>query len=255
MYNDIVLYMYDLVIAVFGCDTIPKYRDQIEKINSTYGKYLPENVCIRFFLGEEEVLTGSLYIHLPGVNNDYLSASYKQYLGIKYIHDNIPTKFVLCCGSDTYLNVYKLHKYIMKFQYLDNLYIGGHGCHRDIGNKCLYYHSGGPGFVLSHTCIHKMYPFLDTFMETWINVCNKYDLKHLMTACDVGISYLINYHEINATYVLTNDLSFLHCNYKGIPCHINHVVMKDICSCHSMSLNDFDVFTKILVDNNFFIEN
>ena len=255
MYNYIVLYMYDLVIAVFGCDTIPKYRNQIEKINDTYGKYLPENVCIRFFLGEEEVLTGPLYVHLPGVKNYYLSASYKQYLGIKYIHDNIPTKFVLCCGSDTYLNAYKLHKYIMKFQYLDNLYIGGHGCHRVIGKKNLYFHSGGPGFILSHTCIHKMYRFLDTFMETWIEVCNKYNLKHLLTACDVGISYLANYDEINATYILTNDLSFLHCNYKGVPCHINQVDMSEICCCHSMTLDDFDAFTKILVENRFFMGN
>ena len=109
----------DLIILVFACYTIEHYRNQIEIINTTWGAKCEtyKNIKILYFLGEEKV-TGFndtdciKYINLDGVKNDYLSASYKQFLGMKYIYENYKTKFIISIGTDTYLNIPKLLLYI-----------------------------------------------------------------------------------------------------------------------------------------------
>ena len=86
---------YDILFLVFGCDTIEKYRNEILKIEETYGQIIYNNPRMKllFFLGEEVVLEGPQYIHLPGVKNDYLSASYKQWYGLQYAMSNYKFKY------------------------------------------------------------------------------------------------------------------------------------------------------------------
>jgi hypothetical protein len=229
----------DLIICVFGCDTIEKYRNEILKINETWGSTF---VKILFFLGEEEYLQGENYIHLKDVKNDYLSASYKQFLGLKYIYENYKPKFVFVCGTDTYININKLLKYIEQFNSNSNLYIGGHGCKRQVKEKYLYFHSGGAGFILSFGCLSKLYPLLNNAVEKWLEICP----QHLIYACDVAISYYLQ--ELDTTVLIDND-SFWNCNYKGMvgsySCHSNINIQK-IITCHNMSLSDFDEFSSYL---------
>ena len=105
--------MHKIIIAVFGCDTIDKYKQQILKIEETWGATAKKNnILVLFFLGEEKILSGYQYIHLPGIKNDYLSASYKQNLGVKYIHDNFEYKYILFCGSDTFLCIHNLLNFL-----------------------------------------------------------------------------------------------------------------------------------------------
>ena len=155
---------YELIILVYACYTVKKYKNQIEVINETWGKKCEtyKNIKLLYFLGEEKITgfddTDSIkYINLPCVKDDYLSASYKQFLGLKYVHENYKTKFIICLGTDTYLNIPKLLLYINNFDYNDCLYIGGHGCERDICSKKYYFHSGGPGFIITHICLEKIY--------------------------------------------------------------------------------------------------
>jgi len=250
---------YDLIICIYACNTIPKYTDQINKINETWGKKCEEykNIKILYFLGEQQVIdntdTHISYINLPNITNDYLSASYKQFLGLKYIYDNYTTKYIICCGTDTYLNIPKLINYIKKFNPDDNLYIGGHGCNRVLNNKNYYFHSGGPGFIITYPCLKQLYPFLEGIMKDWINVCINSNEINLIPACDVAISYYLQLDNKDTKIIKTNDLSFTFCNYKGYPCHINQIDITKIISCHLMSLDDFDEFTQILIDNNYFI--
>jgi hypothetical protein len=250
----------DLIILVYACYTIEKYRAQIDIINSTWGKKCEtyKNIKVLFFLGEEKIdsfydTDCIKYINLPGVKDDYLSASYKQFLGLKYIYENYKTKFVICVGTDTYLNIPKLILYISNFDYMDNLYIGGHGCHRQIGSKNYYFHSGGPGFIITYKCLEKLYSILHNLMEDWVNVCNGNSLFHLIPSCDVAISYYLQQPYINSKIIKTDDLSFLHCNYQGFPCHPNEVNVSHIISCHSMNEFDFCNFTHILDNNNYFL--
>ena len=253
----ITQYDCDLIIGVYACDTIQNYKEQILKVNETWGKVCSThtNIKLIYFLGEEktEYFSGENYVNLKGVKNDYLSASYKQFLGLKHIYENYRPKMVLFCGTDTYLNIEKLLLYIKKFNPVENLYIGGHGCNRTINNKNIYFHSGGPGFILTYTCLSKLYPLFESLMSEWTNLCQRNNLNHLIPACDVAIGYYIQLPSVNSTIIKTDDLSFLGCNYLGHPCHLNMIEMKYIISCHYMSLNDFDTFTTILNENNYFL--
>ena len=247
---------YRIIIAIYGCVTEHKYKEQIIKINNTWGKQTNENVKIIFFLGEQPSndFTGDTYVYLPNVNNDYLSASYKQNLGLKYIYENYKTDFVLCCGTDTFINIPKLLVFLNQFNPTDNLYIGSHGCHRTIGDKTYYFHSGGPGFVLTYECLEKIYPMCSNLTEKWIEICKNNNADFLSSCCDVAISYFLQVYT-HTTIIKIDGLSFIHCNYKGYPCHINEVIIANIISCHNMSLQDFDDFYDILIKNNFFVEN
>lgn len=251
---------YDLIILIFACDTIEKYKKQIEIINLTWGKKCEEydNILILYFLGEEKTnyfkdYNNIKYINLNGVTNDHLSASYKQFLGMKYIYENYKTKFIMCIGTDTYLNIPKLLSFINIYNHMDNLYIGGDGMSRQIGHKEYYFHSGGSGFILSYNCLTKIYDSLYNLMENWINVCDQNNVSYLINACDIAISYYLQQPEINSKIIKINDLSFLACNYKGAPCYRNLIIMDNIISCHFMDENDFYNFTEILNKNNYYI--
>ena len=235
--------MYDLIVCIFGCDTIPTYKDQILKINETWGKLCKESsIKLLYFLGEEVILSGPQYIHLPGVKNDYESASYKQNLGLKYIHEHFEYKYVITCGTDTYINIKKLLEFINKYNYQDNLYIGGdHGGYfGSINNKPVYFHSGGPGIILSNGCMIRLYPYLENMFNEWTVIC-----PALINACDVCIAYYTQ-HVIFSQVIKSPPLSMINCNYYGWPCHMGQININNIISCHLMSLSDFDEYTNYL---------
>ena len=250
----------DLIILIYACYTITKYKEQIDMLNCTWVKKCKDykNIKVLYFLEEhkidEYVDTENIkYINLVGVNNDYFSATYKQFLGLKYINENYNPKFVIAVGSDTYLNIPKLLLYINKFDYNDNLYIGGHGCEREICSKKYYFHAGGPGFIITHGCLIKLYSILPTLINDWINTCNINNIQYLIPCCDVAIAYYLQQPNINSKIIKTNDLSFLQCNYQGYDCHINQVDMSKIVACHNMNKTDFIHFTNILIMNKFFV--
>ena len=249
---------YDLIILVFACYTKEKYKEEINNINNTWGKKCENysNIKLLYFVGEEHNSdfynsNNIEYINLPGVKDDCLSASYKQFLGMKYISENYNTKFIFCCGTDTYVNIPKLLLYVNNFDYEECLYIGGHGCNRQIGEKNYYFHSGA-GFIITQNTLKKIYHLLEFIMIDWSNICNVYNVQYLIVACDVAISYYLQQPEYNIKIVI-NDLSFFACNYLGNPCHCNQVNMRDIISCHLMKPHDFYNFTNILNENNYFV--
>lgn len=245
---------YKIIICIYGCITIDKYREQIKKIKETYELTCTEDIKFLYFLGgRHHDYHEENFIYLENVNDEYLSASYKQHLGLKYIKENYNTDFVLCCGTDTFINIPKLSLFIERFDKYKCLYIGGHGCNRTIDKRSYYFHSGGPGFILTTECLNQLYPYLDTLTDKWIDICNVNNVDYLKFACDVAISYFLQTYVSNVEIVKIDDLSFIHCNYIGIPCHNNQIIMNNIISCHSMSLFDFDEFNRILKLNNYFV--
>jgi len=246
---------YKIIICVFGCATIPKYKEEILKINNTWRNLSnSSSVKILFFLGEEKVvdLEGENYIYLPNVKNDYLSASYKQNLGLKYIYENYTCDYVLSCGTDTFINIPKLVNILSKFSSTDSLYIGGHGDYRTIHGQSYFFHSGGPGFIISFPCLKKMYPYLENLTDIWITICKESKINELNTACDVAISYFLQV--LVKPEVIKLNTMFTNCNYKGYPCHLHQIDMREIVSCHNMTLTDFDDFYDILKKNNYFMD-
>ena len=268
-------HQYKLVVCVYACATVEKYRDQIRAIRKTWGKLcnrlssdesgfsphinaiVNDKVKLLFFLGEEKTtdeFIGDEFVYLPGVKNDYLSASYKQYLGLKHVYENFGFDFVLCCGTDTYLNIPKLVKHLERYSPKEASYIGGHGCVRTLDNTEYEFHSGGPGFMLSRECMRQLYPSLSPDLVTdWLQVCGENNKNDLYGACDVSISYYLQTFNIQPRVIKFDGLQFTHCNYMGVPCHEGEIDVTELLSCHLMSLVDFELYTGILLMNDFFV--
>jgi hypothetical protein len=295
-----------IAICVFGCITIPKYCLQLLKIQETWAKRAEEihNIPVYYFVGEEQI-TGldhpevfqfpSRIIYLPGIKNDYLSASYKQNLGIKYILDNNPDiDFVFVCGTDTYLNIDSLIHFLSFMNPQEKLYIGGHydnfdntpsqfdkyisniydvsatnssglsneATFKPLDSHVLRFFLGGAGFVLSRGMMDSLYPFLESMTDVWLSNCNQTNTKQFDPACDVCLSFYI--HCLGGKFIQYFH-RFYECNHIGIInisklfgynriyhcCH-DHIHCSNIISCHNMSLNDFDNFTTILRENDWF---
>jgi hypothetical protein len=258
---------YDLIFCVFGCPTVEAYKKQILKINETWGKDVNNysNIKLLFFFGEEktDLLDDEKYIYLNGVKNDYMSASYKQNLGLKYIHEHYNYKYVFICGTDTFVNIPKIVNYVSKIQ-LNKLYIGGGGDTRKIKDRSFFFQSGS-GFILTKSCIDYLYPMLNNMVETWIQVCNNGNCRYLHPACDVAIAYFLQKDNfIQEDNILIEEEVFLIYNFRGRCSYVdgNSLYIKPeseldktkIITCHFMNLNDFDDLYKILQENNYFIK-
>jgi hypothetical protein len=243
--------MTDLVIGVFACHTVPRYMEEIRKINETWKTY-SDNVTVLFFLGGEptEEFSGPSYIYNKTLGNDYISASYKQYYGLKYIYENYKPKFVFMCGSDTFINVPKLLRYLRILNHEEPLYIGGHGDHRKLGEKDIYFHSGGAGFVVTVPCLTLLYPVLSTAVDRWIDICKENNAGNLTHGCDVGIAYFI----AETHTVVVKKEGLFSCSYMGTRCCKGKVSPGKIITCHDMRPTDFTEFDTILRKNGFFLE-
>jgi len=274
---------YDFIICVYGCDTIPKYNEQIRVINDTWGKLCntcESDVKLLYFLGEktnEDSFIGNNYIHLHGVLDDYSSASHKQYQGLKYIHENFKYKFVFCCGTDTYVNIPKMLQLKNYFDYNVNDLIGGDIGWRVINSSRYLFFFGGAGFILTNKALSLLYPLLPNIMDKWSEICihNKTEFdptdkfyntekdliidKNNIDSCDVSISYFLQQPEINTTLINLPKL-FYFCNYIGVtyhpedPIYLNKPVYTDhIITCHLMTTQDCYNFTKLLIENLYYM--
>lgn len=249
----------DIVILLFACYTVEKYKRQMELINQTWGKVCHAyNIKMLYCLGEEkregfQDTPFIKYLNLEGVQNDYLSASYKQFLGLKYIQEHYCAKFIYCAGTDTYVNVPKLARYVQSFSPNEYLYIGGDGSERQIGDTLCYYHSGGAGFLITPPCLKRLYDTLPTLMDEWTTLCTVHQVQHLIPACDVSISYYLQ--QIKELTIVTQNEFFLQSNYQGWPWRTGQVDMKKIICCHFMGEQNFLDYTKILQQNHYFLTN
>lgn len=254
----------ELAFVVYACYTVEKYREQIHAINRTWGRKCqeyPTRIRLLFFLGEEnrnlpefQDTPVTKYIHLPGVQNDYLSASYKQWLGMKYVHDHYQPNFIHVIGTDTFVNVPKMLSLLETFQPHKPFYLGGDGGTRQViaDQKPCYYHSGGPGFVLPYTVLATLAPTLENLTDEWIQLCKENHVDYLYSACDVAIGYYLQ-KQNPPVVVLKADGLFISCNYMGWPCHVGEVNMEKIIVCHFMQPHDCDRFTEILESNEYFL--
>ena len=269
---------YNIIFCVFGCDTIDKYRKEILKIKETWGKapslmvptgkaplaptaLQPSNKVfedkapnapnkILFFLGEEGPLHDDDCVHLENVENDYLSASYKQYGGLKYIYENYNFNYVFICGTDTFVLTDNLIDYINNESEISPdkpLVIGGHGDNRKICNETVHFFSGGPGIILTKATMDIIYPELGTMQEEWMWLCAENDYTTYIPACDLSLCYFLKRYGIIFVNVVNR---FFNCNYLGYNpdhsvCCAKTVNIQTMISCHHMSLENFDYLEKI----------
>lgn len=259
---------YNIIFCIFGCDTIDKYRKEILKIKETWGKVLNEPTgkapsaptdkapCekdlenkILFFLGEKGPLHDDDCIHLENVENDYLSASYKQYGGLKYIYENYNFNYIFICGTDTFVLMDNLINYINQDPQISPdkpLVIGGHGDNRQICNETVHFFSGGPGIILTKATMDIIYPELGSLQEEWLWLCAENGYITYIPACDLSLCYFLKRYGIIFVNVANR---FFNCNYLGYNpdhsvCCAKTVNIRTMISCHNMSLQDFDELNK-----------
>lgn len=258
---------YNIIFCIFGCDTIEKYRREILKIKETWGKEPPvptekvpkeptekeptsDNKFL-FFLGEHGPFQGDDYIHLENVENDYLSASYKQYGGLKYIYKNYDFNYIFICGTDTYVLTKNLTKYLEEDPRISPdkpLVIGGHGDNRQICGDTLHFFSGGGGIILTKATMDIIHTELNTMQEEWTWICFENGYHIYTPACDLSLCYFLKRRGITFVNV---EHRFFNCNYLGYyfgvhDCCAKHVNLATMISCHHMSLEDFDNITKYI---------
>jgi hypothetical protein len=210
---------------------------------------------------ESEILSedNSSYIHLENVGNDYLSAADKQFLGIKYAHDHYDYNYLFVCGTDTYIVVPRLIKY------LENLsrngdrntainvpcIIGGHGDTRNICGKTVNYLAGGAGLILNKKLVESIYTRLTSLQEEWLSLCINNGYLQWIPSCDLALCWFLT---LQCQYFHYATGLMYGCNYKGYnntpnglyPCCTTQVNPDKIISCHNMSPQDFDAFYKYL---------
>jgi hypothetical protein len=257
---------YNIIFCIFGCDTIDKYRKEILKIKETWGKApsAPSNKVLEgkapcekdlenkilFFLGEEGPFHDDDCVHLENVENDYLSASYKQYGGLKYIYENYNFNYVFICGTDTFVLTDNLIDYINDESEISPdkpLVIGGHGDNRKICNQTVHFFSGGPGIILTKATMDIIYPELGTMQEEWMWLCAENGYTTYIPACDLSLCYFLKRYGIIFVNVVNR---FFNCNYLGYNpdhsvCCAKTVNIQTMISCHHMSLENFDYLEKI----------
>jgi hypothetical protein len=121
----------------------------------------------------------------------------------------------------------------------------------------IYYHSGGSGFILSKSSLQYLYPMFFNMVKTWERLCIDNNVSDLIVACDVCISYYLQINNFMLVSDITrNDELFFACNYKGLYdgkiCCGERVDMRKLIACHFMSLDDFNDFTILLKNNNYY---
>lgn len=227
---------YDIIFCIFSCATIERYRNELLKIEETWGlKARKMNYKVLFFLGEEKTdLIGEDYIYLNGVQNDYLSASYKQNLGLKYIYENYECNYIYICGTDTYVVLDNLQVYLTNCNPKENISIGA-GTTRKIEDRDSYYHSGGGGIVISYEALSEIYPFLKNMVISWGLVPKNHGWD-LSAASDVCLCYYLN-KTLSHKFIKEDEL-FFNWNYTTLK--------RNIIGCHEMTLQNFDDYTKII---------
>jgi len=187
-----------------------KYINQINTCNITWAADIPQNknIIVRYFCGESTDYHPDLHesvkyrcVHLPGVQDDMMSASDKQWLGLKFCYINFKSKFYLVVGTDNYINLERTSLILSKYNYNVPLVIGGIHQERYINSKSLFaqkitFPLGGSGIFISRAALKILEPKLHTFKTDFINICHNGQNYTLDTACDVAMSYFCQKYQI-----------------------------------------------------------
>jgi len=192
-----------LCILVFACAIVEKYKTQIDGILQTWGLLCDkENIPFFIFVGKniDEYKDNTHIVSLEdkGVKDDYLSASYKQYIGMQWILSRYDPEFLCIVGSDTWVSGINMLNMLKSFDCNQAVYIGRGLYVCNILRKTIHMHSGGAGMVISREGLKRLRPYLYGVQKKWIELISKYyyPLHIYIPACDVSLSLLCNLLEM-----------------------------------------------------------
>lgn len=236
-----------LAIGVFCTVMHEKYEAEVEACMDTWVKTANQyNIPVYFFAGYYKSDKFPEIISLESTAEDYQSASTKQFRGLKWLVQNCQAQSYMIFGSDTYPNIPNLLNMLAKHDLSKSLYIGGDGGHRQVGNRIVYFHSGGSGFILTRPAAEKYVPLTEYILDNWPRICSEGGVEYLLPACDVALAYFVPDLDID----IVIELHFHGCNYLGkvkdYQC-CKHVIPDKICSCHYMTPQDMKAYHALIV--------
>ncbi len=137
-------------------------------------------------------------ISLPDVQEDYFSATPKQFLGLKALYEKYPdTKWFYILGCDGYVFYKPLCELLSKYDASKDYYIGGNFLKRNIENTDYFFPAGGPGFALSNPLVKKLIPYIERILAE----IPSYHLFYEEGACDAAMGwFLLKYLNVKPVY-------------------------------------------------------
>lgn len=160
--------------VVFGCLTVPKYRQQIEDAYATWMQdALTAECSVRIFTGEITAdLDAGLAKLCVNVNfgDNYYSASFKQWRGFEHmLYEVEPCSWYFTCGTDTFVHIPNVLSMIKEYENdTRSLCIGGHRCSETVNGQPVEYFSGGAGIFVNRVAVEQLCEAVPEFIDWWM---------------------------------------------------------------------------------------
>jgi hypothetical protein len=241
--------MHEIGFVIFGCLTIPKYKEQVLDAYATWVQEALKLGClVRFYVGDiPDDLEHELARLCMNVNegDSYLSAMFKQWRGLEEMALE-PCKWYMTCGTDTFVNVKNALTLLKKYDHNKKLLIGGGKGSETIDGSLVEYFTGGAGIFLTSSVLKNILPEIPDFIPWWMNhtlvptvstIGDKVEVKYITAACDLQLCYLCKEVEkISLPELLWGDRTYL-----------GEGVNKDtLVTCHHMKHDDFYTYSNYL---------
>lgn len=200
--------MKKLAIGIMATAINKKYQDQIEACIRTWIKDCENFGVAYYFLGGYLPYDVPNYINLPGVQEDYYSATWKQYHGLRYMLQNCDSEFYMIIGTDTFLYIERLLDLLSHYNSTEHQFIGGYARDAEVRGIKVVWPSGGSGFILSKKTTMLVEGMVDHILEEW----EKIAVPDHKPACDISISYYLHLKGIYLSAVS----GFYPADYRGL---------------------------------------
>lgn len=160
--------------VVFGCLTVPKYRQQIEDAYATWIQdALAAECSVRIFTGEipadlDPELT-KLCVNVQ-FGDTYYSATFKQWRGFEHMFYEVETcSWYFTCGTDTFIHIPNVLSMLEGYaQDTRPLCLGGMRASETVSGTETHYFSGGAGIFVNKCALETLCEAVPEFIHWWL---------------------------------------------------------------------------------------
>ena len=173
----------DIVVLVFT--SALNLHERALSVQNTWLRSFPNGYLVGGYFYDPSLKMISLG---STVGEDYLSATPKQFIGLKTLYEKFPSlSWFYVAGCDAYIFADNLCALLSRYDAQQELYIGGNFLKRTINGTEYFFPSGGSGFVLSRALVKKLITKLDFILED----LPKHELFYRYGACDAALGYYL----------------------------------------------------------------
>jgi hypothetical protein len=244
--------------AIFGCLTIPKYKQQVVDVYSTWASTAIKRGCpVKFFVGdipddsELDPQLLELCVNV-GYGDSYLSATYKQWVGLCHLYECLdPCNFYFTAGTDTFVCVDRFLSFLKSYIQKEPLLIGSGNAVAQIASIEYSYFSGGAGLCLNRKALTFILPHIGDFLSWYLDAAavpvqdRDGVIRNHMFACDLQLVVLCQNQGVELVQI-SESLMLGSGNHKSA-----FLDKAKFLTCHHMSHEDFYDVQSVLTDESF----